>query len=541
MKRINLLIGAIVIVAAVVGATFIYSWLTPPPPVPLKILRIATVTEPLTLDPHNERTQIDMIIFTQIHETLVRAVWEGGEYKLNPGLATSWELVNSTCWKFNLRKGVKFHDGTPFNASAVKYNFDKLLDMNRPSTMARTFIQGFYLKSVQVQDDYTILMYTQVPSPLVINSLAQCDLCIISPTASKRYGDKDYGRNPVGTGPFRFVEWVQGQYVKLGKNKDYWGKAAALDEVIFKTIPDDGTRFMSFLAGEIDVASNVPPQRVSEVMADPKKILIKAPSTRVIFFQLNTLKYPFNDLRVRQAVAHALDRDSIVKNILLDMGKPATLLIAPGVMFRLPEKEYGAGGPYPYDPNKAKQLLAQAGWADTNGDGIVEKDGKPFEVTLTNPSGRYLKDKEICEVMAEQFLKNIGIKVKIQVLDSAAWLNKVSGGDFEMSILGWTSSGMEVDLFFRRVFRTVPSLGRAQWSCYSNPQFDEILDKGGIEMDPAKRAEYYMEAQRIVMKDSPVVPIYFTYNLYATTSAVQGFDVRVDELFDLSNTTIKTA
>lgn len=528
----RLIIGSIIIII-VLSAALAYM-LLPRQESALMVLRVGWSGEPTSLDPPNEKNNADIMMESLVHEPLATPSWKGG-FNLSPCLATSWEQKNDTCWRFHLREGVYFHDGTPFNASAVKYNIDRLLNKSRLTAQAY-LIEGF-MKSAEVEDEYTVLFHTLAPSPIVLLSLAHTQLSIISPTACEKYGDADYARHPVGTGAFEFVEWVEGEYVKFKKNENYWGEAAKLDEVIFKIIPEEGTRYMSFLAGELDLISNVLPHRVPEVEADPNFVLLKSPALRVVFFGLNVQRYPLDDVRVRQAIAHVLDRDSIIAHILEGLGLPATVPMPPGVPFRLPEEEYGTGGRYPYDPERAKELLAEAGWVDTDGDGIVDKNGEPFEINLVSPSGRYLKDREIDEVMVDS-LTNIGIKVDLQLMEVAAWINRITTGDFDMYLLGWGVSG-DIDAIFRRVWYTDPEVGRGVYSTYSNPELDELIEEGVVEMDDEKREEIYYNAQRIIMDDVPMIPIYYTTNLFATTSAVHNVEAKANELVVLSQTWIE--
>lgn len=533
MKKMNLIIfGVVLVVIVVVAAVILYR----PASQPLMVLRVSTAGEPITLDPHNERSSIDIIIFSQIHETLVSPRWKEG-FQLLPGLALSWDLVDNTTWRFCLREGLTFHDGTPFNATAVKYNFDRLLDEDRATTSA-SLIEG-KLKSVEIVDEYTVLFNTVGPWPDLPFASGFDDLGIVSPTAVEKHGDEDYGRHPVGTGPFKFVEWIEGQYVKLERNDEYWGDVPKLSEVVFKIIPEEGTRYMAFLAGELDIISNVPPHRAAEIEADPEMVLLKSMALRTIFFGLNTQRPPLNDVNLRRAIAHTLDRDSIFEYVLENLGTVAYVPVPPGGPDRLPEEEYGPGGRYPLDIDEAKRLIADAGWVDTNDDGIVEKDGQDLEINFIAPSGRYLKDREIAEVMAE-WLEDIGFRIDLEILEVSDFFSRVTAADYDMHLLGWgLPAGL--DAYLKRIWWTAdPDLGRGAWSAYSSAEYDEFIELADGELDPAKRTEYYQEAQRILMEDVPMIPIYYTMNIYATTADVENFEAKANEAFILIDTTVST-
>jgi len=537
-RKYILVAGGGAAVAIIGGAAYYLSQKEPfPTPTPLKTLRISTEGEPVQLDPHRYRTVVDNVITAQMMEPLI---YYDKDLNIIPMLSTNWENVSSTSWRFHLRKNVKFHDGTPFNAEAVRYNFDRLLDVERG--MVATFYIDAWMESCEVEDEYTVIINTKGPTPFAVMgaNLTSIPVSINSPTAIEEWGDDEYTRHPVGTGPFKFAEWVEKEYVKMEKNPDYWGEAPLLNELVFKIITEESTRYMAFLAGELDIISNLPPHRISELEANPDYKVIRQTHLRTIITSLNmtTGAEPLKELNVRRAIFHAIDRESIVHHILEDLGAVATVLPPPGVWGRLPDDEWGPHGRYPYDPEESKKLLTDAGWIDTDEDGVVDKDGTPLELRYVCPDGRYLRDSTVAEAIVE-FLRLVGIKANLELRDSATWVQMGKAGDFDMFLVGGAIKA-EVDSCLRRwVYPQADTPGAfGAFTGYKNPGVTELFDQGVAEMDEAERLEMYYNAQRIIADDAAIFPIWHVMGLFATVKDVENFETLPNEIFALKRTDI---
>jgi ABC-type transport system substrate-binding protein len=532
--KLNKWIALIIVSAIIIGSIGIYYYYQGLSPATPMVLRIAVATGQNNLDPHNEVGVPDKMITTPMFEGLVKHNHDMSE--ILPSLATSWEPVNTPGnegWRFHLRENVRFHDGTPFNASVVKYNFERLIDPDRSSSDGLAIASAF-IDSVDVEDDYTVVIRTLGAIPYFEQIAAEATQTMVSPSAIAKHGAEYFASHPVGTGPFKFVEWIPSEYIKLEKNDDYWGTKARLDEVRFEIIPEESSRYMSLLAGEIDVMSNIPPEYIDEVDAKPDMSVSVTPAMRMVWVMVNMRREPFTDIRVRQAICHAIDRDSIVENVLLNAGTPATVIFTPAVKMRLPESEVGPDGIYPYDPEESEALLTEAGWVDTNGDGIVDKDGTNLEFTFVTPLGRYLKDQEMVNVIANM-LREVGIKANVEVYETASWFNAITTQNYDMTILGFGWSA-DVEPKIRSVFYTYGK-ETATWSSWSGPDAettDDLMDMGATEMDAEQRKQYYWQAQRIILESAVFQPIYFTNNIYALYANVKNFVVMPQEYLELT-------
>lgn len=536
MKRLVwIAIGVLTImIVATVGVYYYYQLSTPKPKVTFTIAIASGVSN---LDPGTEVGISDKTVEVALHETLVK--WNNQETEILPSLATAWESVGNESWRFHLRQGVRFHDGTPFNASVVKYVYERLLDGNRSSGDGHNIATSF-VKSVDVEDDYTVLIHNTGPTPYFPSIVAETTQAMVSPSAIQNNGNKYLATHPVGTGPFEFVEWIPNEYIKFKKNEDYWGQKAKLDEVIFRIIPEESTRYMAFLSGELDAVSNVPPQYIDAVKNKSDTAVFMNPAMRMIWIMVNMRREPFTDIRVRQAICYAIDQNALVDHVLLKLGIPATVLFTNSTANRLPESEVGPGGVYPYNPEKAKSLLAEAGWTPGT-DGIVAKDGKKMEFEFMSPVGRYLKDTEMVSAVSEM-LRLVGIKANVKQTESVAFLQLVTTQQFDMTILGFGWS-TDCEPKIRPTFYTY-GRGVATWTSWSGPdaaETDALLDKGAVEMDPAKRKQYYWDAQKIILQSAMLKPIYFTYNIYGVYTKVKDFWVMPQEYLRLNDCYIEAS
>lgn len=495
---------------------------------------VAHEYSPRILDPHNYAVGVCLTVSSQVIDNLVRNEWESREnkvYVIKPWLATSWELVDDTTWRFHLREGVKFHDNSAFNASVVKFNFDRLLNPDIITTSS--YIVDTILKSVEVEDEYTVLFHTIAPVPNMLTTLANEAVGICSQQALEKYGVDGvyFSTHPVGTGAFKFVNWVSEDYIKLEANDEWWG----LDEgfgpigikgVIFKLIPDAETKHLAFLAKELDAFTDVPPEVSPALTADPDITFDSFPAFRVLWLGLNDKNPPLDDIRVRRAIAHAINRPDIIEYIT----RPGNALLAnsptgPPTFGHLPDDYYGPEGLYPYNVTKSMELLADAGWVDTDGDGWLDKDGKPFKTDLISGFGRLLKDKEIAEAIGN-YLREIGIDCEVNIMEPATSFKFITSHDYRMYLLSF-GFGSDPEPVWSWVYYMGEQDAPA-WSDISNSTLDAITEEARYEMDIDKRRELYIEAQKIILEWGGFIPIYYKVNLYAYHNYVNNWDVADD-------------
>lgn len=472
-----------------------------------QVLRIGTGVDVVTLDPHKYKSTVDLLVDDLIFENLVEF---DRNLKVVPLLATSWESVDDTTWRFKLRKGVKFHDGTPFNAQAAKINLERMKDAPRGKTYFGM------IKSATVEDEYTILVKTKTPFAPFLKNLCNPVGGMISPKAIEEYGD-ELPRHPVGTGRFRFKEWIPRDRLVLVRNDDYWGKKAKLDEFVLRPIPEEGTRAMAFESGEIDVISDPLPHRIAKYKANKDINVITGPATRVVWIGFNTGDKVLSNVKLRRAIAHAINRDEIVEHVVEGLAINAQAVI--------PEIVFESKGTYnfDYDPEKSKKLLKEAGYPE----GV--------ELNFVTCEGRYLKDRQIAEA-AQAELAQVGIKTKVRVMEWGAYLDHLFRHEQQLFIIGWGFSTGDMDGMLRGCFF---STNRFNFSDYKNPKMDELLDRGISIFDPKKRAGVYEEIQQLLIDDVVMIPIYHKLGIYASSKRVKKFYPTPLEQIDISKTTIK--
>jgi peptide/nickel transport system substrate-binding protein len=359
---------------------------------------------------------------------------------------------------------------------------------------------------------------------------------IVSPTAVQKLG-QDFSRAPVGTGPFKFVEWKTNTHVIIERNNDYWGDKALVDRVIFKVVPEEGARMIALSTGDADMVLIPSPAQLPALRKDPKFTVNETTGLRVVFAGLHAGMPPLDDVRVRQALLHAVDRKAILDNIMEGSAGPALGVLAPGVFGY---KDMQLDKLYPFDRAKAKALLAQAGWTP-GPDGIMQKGGTKLTLSWLTARGRYPKDGEITEAMQAMF-KEIGVEAKVQVLEWAAVFQQVRANPLNphMFTLGWATSNADADYSLYPLFHSkqFPPTG---WntSRYVNPKVDALVEQARRSLNQTEREKLYGEVQDIVAKEMVWIPVYTTKEIVVTRSAVKGFQIHpVEYNLTLSKTWI---
>ncbi|HVN98384.1 MAG TPA: glutathione ABC transporter substrate-binding protein [Syntrophorhabdaceae bacterium] len=451
-----------------------------------KTLVYAASADPDSLDPANALGNPSEAADRMIYENLVRF---DEKLKLVPGLATEWKQAkDGMSWTFSLRKGVKFHDGTPFNAEAVKTFFERMIGPEKP---ARASLFAPYVQSVEVLNDYSIKVNMKMRCSFFTNNLAHSASGIISPAALKTYG-KEIGRHPVGTGPFKLVEWVFGDHLTLARNNDYWAGKAGLDEIIVKTVKEDSSRVMMLQSGDADLIVNIPSEDIARLEKNPKIKLDSTDTLKVLFLGMNCSKKPFNDTKVRQALAYAIDKETIAKSLYNGGGSAVPSIVAPPTTGYFPVKGLG------YDPQKAKNLLKVAGYP--NG----------LKVNLWTPQGRYPKDFELAQAIQQQ-LKKIGVEVNIQAMEWAAFLAATGKApeqaDVELFIMGWSPSTAEIGYTFTMFTTSTIVPNGNNRLLYSSKEFDGIVLKFLQATTKEQMNKYLKAAQEYLANEVPCVPL----------------------------------
>jgi len=427
-------------------------------------------------------------------------------YKPKPMLAESWRTVNDTTWEFKLRKNVKFHNGEPFTAQSVKATIDYALDPATKSHYAAAAYWGL-VKEVQVVDDFTVRFVTSKPWPTMVDSAALTNSLIMPAKALKELGPQKLAEKPIGTGPFRFVEWRRDERLVLERNPDYWQGPADASKVTFRFIPEFSARMAALLSGEIDIMKDVPPHAVEAIEKSGRATLRATVSSRINYLALVNLKPgPMQDLRVRRAMNHAVDVEELIKQVLKGRASRMCGPLAPANV------DYSPAECYKYDPARAQALFKEAG-----------VDPTKLALTLDTPSGRYPLDKDVSLALAAQ-LQRLGIKTNVVVNEWGTHLDKIKNRNTgDMFFLGWGPA-----LYGEATMHPLFLADQTYSSYGNNKTLDEKIARAQTLLEPKARAAAYAELQRLVRDEAPWVFLWQQHDLYGVTKQIE-WTPRADE------------
>lgn len=492
-------------------------------------LIVAIRAEPDTLDPHATGSRRAYAVMKNIFDTLV---YRGSDNKFHPWLAESWEnSADGKTYRFKLRRGIRFHDGTPFNAEAVVFNLNRVVD---PATKSRTAIQliGSYERSRAVDPLTVEITFKSTVSPSgLLDGLSQAWLGMVSPAAVAASG-ADFGRRPVGTGPFRFKEWRPQNQIVLERNASYnWSSPgfqrkgpAALNELTFRFIPEDATRVAALERGEVDLIQEVAIDAVEKFRGNPGYHVVTgvAPGGPVIFW-LNTEVEPLSDIRVRKAILHGFNRAGLVKGVYRGYLVPAEGPLSPSTWAYTRKVE----GMYRYDPSKAKRMLDEAGWTP-GPDGARMKGGKALVVRLGD-----LFDRRRGEYFQAN-MRQIGVQVEFRLVSSAELFGMTrKAGDYEMASTWYASSDPHIlNLLFNSA-NVGTGFAISRWK---DAGLDAKLAEAFATIDDARRAKLYEEIQIYIMDKALLVPLYAETEIDAIKAKFKGYKLdrgQYPELFEV--------
>ena len=455
-------------------------------------------SSPINLDPRvgvdAQSQRIDELLFDSL-------VTRDAQFNLQPSLAERWEIPDPLTYIFHLRHGVRFQDGRPLTSRDVKWTFDSLINGKIRSAKAGTFT---LVSRIDAPDDQTVIFHLKEPYASLLWNLSGAAGIV-------PYGSgEDFNRHPVGSGPFRFVSAQQDKNVIVERNAGYWGAPAKLDRVEFKVIPDATTRALELRKQSADLAINsLVADTVVTLQRDPDLTVMQSPGSNYAYIALNLRDPILKDVRVRRAIAYAINIEPIIHYLLRDEARPAYSI--------LPPQHWAYDGEvarYSHDPERARKLLDEAGYP--------EKNGVRFHITMktsTEESTRLLA------AVFQQQLREVGIALEIRSFESATFLADVSKGAYQIHSLRWIGGNQDPDMF-ENVFATSSfAPKRANRTFYSNPRVDALIREGRSTLDPQKRKAVYAEIQQTLAEDVPYINLWYLDNVLVHTNRVRNIEL----------------
>ncbi len=477
---------------------------------PASELRVGIGALPKNPDPNSDSSLLATPVYRLVYDSLLY-VDEGGATV--PWLFESWRVIEPTVWEFKVRDGVTFHNGEPFDANAAKFNIDRTRDPETKSVWAARLAP---IRNVEVIDSRTLRIVTA--RPLGDPAGQPCHRLCRPQGVFHRQGPGGFVASPVGSGPYRVKEWRADDLVVLEANTVYWRGRPGVPRVIFRMLPDDGSRVASLEAGELDVVYAVPPEQVERLRLKNFNVRVKPVGHAMTVTLRSTEGGPLADRRVRQALNYAVDKDLIIRQLVAGLAPPLD-----GQLVGRDGFGYNPGlKAYPYDPRRARQLLAEAGYPEG------------FPVKFHCSQGRYLKDKEICEAVAGQ-LAQVGVRAEMEILESGVWWDLFTQGKIgPMFLIAWLYAP-SMDLEFATVHFTCGSPRRV----LCNPAYDELFNRQSAAVDPSERLGLLQRLSELLFAEAPVIFLFQVPGIYAVGPNVKAIDFRADYSFDPLKVTVR--
>lgn len=446
-----------------------------------------------SMDPHQGKETPAVEVTDQIFDTLFVVNLETNE--LEGQICESWEQTSDTSYVFKIRQGIKFHDGTDLTAEDVKFSLDRAANSSSVSYVAD------FMDTVTVIDEYTVEMTTDAPYAPALRNLSVPFTAIV-PKHIVETDEANWVLNPVGSGPYKFVEWKQGDSVKLEAYADYYAGEALTKNLVMKVIPEAAQRTIALETGEIDIAYDILVNDLEKVASNEDLVLFDAPSLTCYYISMNMNKAPFDNKLVRQAINHAIDRELIVDAIAYGSGQPADAIIAPAVF------GYSDPGDYEYDPEKAKALLAEAGYADG------------FETTIwVNDNQTRI---EVCQVI-QAMLLDVGITCNVEVMEFGTFIQESSAGNHDMAYFGWVTSTTDADYTYYSLEHSSQMGSPGNRTFVNDPEVDALVEKARTTTVEEERLTAYADLASYLFELSNNAPVYYSNITAGTSKKVEGF------------------
>jgi peptide/nickel transport system substrate-binding protein len=508
-KRLSMKTAVRIASYVILGALVVSNFSCSSRPDPNTLVMIIE-SSPTNLDPRvgtdGQSERISELIF----DALLR---RDEHFNVQPGLAERWEAPDSLSYVFHLRHGVRFHDGRPLTARDVKWTFDSLLQSKIPSTKAATYK---YVASVEALDDFTVIFHLKEPFATLPWNVSEGAIGIVP------YGSgSELSAKPIGSGPFRFVSAAQDQDVVVARNDEYWGGKPKLASVRFLVVPDETTRVLELRKGSADVASNAFSPDVATVLGEDRNLeILRAPGTIYAYLAFNLRDPILQDVRVRQAIAYAIDRRPLIESLWCNQVRPADSILPPQSW------AYSSNVPhYEHDLVKAAQLLDAAGYPLRN--------GVRFPLTMKTSTDGTTR---LMAAILQQQLAESGIALEIRSFESATFLADVAKGAFQFYSLRWIGGNQDPDMFEAAFHSSKFPPNGSNRGHYANPRVDALIDQGRRTLDQERRKAIYAELQTILATDLPYVHLWYIDNVVVHTRRVRGLTLNPSGNYDFLRT-----
>lgn len=464
-------------------------------------LVIATDAPPKSMNPHAFSSDANLSYMSNFFDGLLQR--KAPEGKLLPALATSWERVDAVTWKFMLRKNVKFHNGNTFDSADVKFTFTRMKDPK----YSKLLNIANSIETIDTPDPFTVVFKTKKPVPWFAETMHQN--FIVDKESSENRDDGDYNTRPIGTGAYKFVEWVKGSYVRMQANDMYWEGMPKYKEVDIRPITEESTRFAALAGKQVDIVNGVPVTLYEKIKAMPHIQVISQAARRAIYMDIsNKPGTPFEDIRVRQAVAHAINEEEIIEKVM--QGQATLAHQVPDV----PTVGYDASlKRLAYDPAKAKKLLADAGYPDG------------FEIIIAGPNDRYVNDEKICEAVAK-YLAKIGLKVKLDVKPKSIFFDEISEFKHLFYLIGWFDGSFDFGRSAEKLLHTPDvdkGMGAYNGTYYSNSDIDKKIIASSSILDRSEREKALQAINKQSVEDVAWIPLHYQQDIFAV---VKGKNIK---------------
>ncbi|ESR23764.1 ABC transporter substrate-binding protein [Lutibaculum baratangense] len=464
------------------------------------VLTIDLVNEPSSLDPHGQWNPDSYYVYRNVFDNMVTRDNDG---EIVPQVAESWERLSDTEVQFNLRDDITFHDGEPLTAEDVVYSVERITDPEFASPQLGQFDK---IVKAEAKDDQTVVLTTDGPYPVLLPQLVK--LSIVPKHVVEEVGAEEFNLKPVGSGPYVFEEWRRGVQVTLTRNEDYWGDKGAFATAVFRAVPDAATRLADLQSGAADLVVTLDSDQARQLETYPNAKPLIVQTERVGYFAMNSTKAPLDDVRIRRAIALAIDKEGIVEGILAGGEQVVGELVSPAHFGWVGDIE-----PFSYDPEEAKSLIAEVG----------EAAKTPMKLA-TSP----VFDQKIVQAI-QQMLTEVGLNVEIEMTDMATWLRNQQVSNEEAPMLTfsrWSCACQDADGIMFPLLRSGQS-----WSRWSSDEVDALLDRGRSSLDEAERLEAYGALHELVKEEVPLIPLYQAAIIYGGNEALEWMPTANESMF----------